>query len=284
MKKNTCPSCGAAIGIGSNQCTYCGSVLVYSSDTGSYSLTSVKCPKCGTLNGSDAAYCANCSQKLLDTCLNCGEKISVMATHCVRCGASHSAAKLALEDSDMPELRAAVTMSRNTQYSEAHDIFETLEPTHKESAEFYAAWILNYQRWAASMDNDSTMHSFAAAYRTRARELLASCEKLFPESRAIQDVKHEVEINTRITRPKKTSACFVATAIYRGEDCEEIKVLRDWRDKQLIKTHYGDALVSLYNLVGPVVARVIYRYPSTRRALRPLVDKLVALIQSTNRP
>ena len=279
MKKNSCPSCGASIETGSDRCEYCGSVLVYASDSGTYSVESVRCPKCGTQNRPNAAYCANCSQKLLDTCMNCGAKISIVAMHCTRCGASHNMEDSDTEDSDLPKLKTAVALSNGSQYAEANDMFETLEPTHRKSAEFYAAWILNYQRWATSMDNDSTMHSFAAAYRTRARDLLASSEKLFPESQEIQKARCEVEENTRIKPIKKSSGCFIATAVYGSEDCEEIDVLRNWRDKILMKTHYGPDLVRMYYITGPKMARFLHKSPYVKRAVRYLIDMFVAIIR-----
>ena len=54
---------------------------------------------------------------------------------------------------------------------------------------------------------------------------------------------------------KKSSGCFITTAAcaYKGlpDNCTELQVLRDFRDKELMQTQRGSELVSEYYRIAP---------------------------------
>jgi len=62
---------------------------------------------------------------------------------------------------------------------------------------------------------------------------------------------------------KKGSGCFITTAVcqFRGlqDDCYELQQLRLFRDKQLMQTPEGEALVARYYLEAPMIATRLSR-------------------------
>ena len=68
--------------------------------------------------------------------------------------------------------------------------------------------------------------------------------------------------------PTKSGNCFIATAAYGTSMCEELNMLRRFRDETLLNTLYGKAFVATYYKVGPKVARLISRHELLRTAVR----------------
>ncbi|MDO8282301.1 MAG: CFI-box-CTERM domain-containing protein [Thermodesulfovibrionia bacterium] len=72
-----------------------------------------------------------------------------------------------------------------------------------------------------------------------------------------------------------SSGCFIATAAYGSYFEPHVKVLRDFRDKVLLKNSIGNAFVKFYYTGSPPIADLISRHESlqlaTRLALTPLV-------------
>ena len=69
--------------------------------------------------------------------------------------------------------------------------------------------------------------------------------------------------------------CFVATAAYGSDLAPEIVYLSRFRDKVLLRTPLGKALVGLYYRAAPCLANFIKSRPKaqclTRQMLRPIV-------------
>src|SRR5512136_645578 len=78
-----CGSCGASPltdnGDGTIACPYCGSTFAHPERV---------CPRCQTVNESDARQCISCGQTLRQPCARCGTLNWSQATYCQRCGAS----------------------------------------------------------------------------------------------------------------------------------------------------------------------------------------------------
>jgi hypothetical protein len=70
---------------------------------------------------------------------------------------------------------------------------------------------------------------------------------------------------------KKNGNCFIATAIY-GADAPETNALRVWRDKRLLPTMTGRALVSCYYVVSPCVAKFLKRNKQSAAIVRTALD------------
>ena len=79
--------------------------------------------------------------------------------------------------------------------------------------------------------------------------------------------------------------CFVATAAYGTPMHEDVKVLREARDRFLMPTAFGRFLVGAYYRIGPILARIIRpRAPLravVRSALAPAVRIAARLIGRT---
>ena len=78
-----CASCGASPltdnGDGTIACPYCGSTFAHPERV---------CPRCQTVNESDARQCTACGQTLRQPCARCGTLNWSQATYCHRCGTS----------------------------------------------------------------------------------------------------------------------------------------------------------------------------------------------------
>jgi len=79
---------------------------------------------------------------------------------------------------------------------------------------------------------------------------------------------------------RKTPDCFIATTVY-GENSEQVRVLRDYRDNFLIKNFGGRKLVNLYySGIGEKVAYFFEnKIPRTIPLIRRCLDFLVENIE-----
>lgn len=73
--------------------------------------------------------------------------------------------------------------------------------------------------------------------------------------------------------------CFVASAIFCGSDVPQVATLRRYRDEVMARSPTGRLFVRAYRQVGPFLARVVLRHPSTRRYLRPMLDRIARRVQ-----
>jgi hypothetical protein len=85
------------------------------------------------------------------------------------------------------------------------------------------------------------------------------------------------EIETTAIHFTTVSPCFVATAAYGSPLDARIGVLRRFRDRYLRGNAVGDALVGLYQEVGPVLAHAIQDDEDARAAVRWALEPIVAL-------
>lgn len=65
----------------------------------------------------------------------------------------------------------------------------------------------------------------------------------------------------------RNQGCFIATAIYGGENAYEVELLRDFRDRKLIILPYGRLFVKFYYLLSPFIALLITK----TKVLRPFL-------------
>ena len=73
---------------------------------------------------------------------------------------------------------------------------------------------------------------------------------------------------------KFNEGCFIATAVYADPYAAEVIAIRRFRDETLLKTWFGQSLVSLYYRCSPLVARFLSRTPRAAQIIRPLLDRL----------
>ena len=67
-----------------------------------------------------------------------------------------------------------------------------------------------------------------------------------------------------------SNGCFVATATF-GPDNPTLKKLRQFRDERLCKSSAGRQLIRIYQVVGPLAARGVDRYPASKRYIAPVL-------------
>lgn len=78
------------------------------------------------------------------------------------------------------------------------------------------------------------------------------------------------------------SGCFIATAAYGTPAAKEIAILREFRDKVLLRNSVGDGLVDFYYRTSPPIADIISRHAVLRTIVREaFVDPIVAAMKSS---
>jgi hypothetical protein len=76
---------------------------------------------------------------------------------------------------------------------------------------------------------------------------------------------------TQTQAQPRSGPCFIATAVYGSANASEVLVLRAFRDDTLLSSKLGRALVDVYYLFSPPVARLL----SANRRLRNIVRRAV---------
>jgi hypothetical protein len=71
--------------------------------------------------------------------------------------------------------------------------------------------------------------------------------------------------------------CFIATAAFTSPASEEVRVLREFRDRCLAKSFIGRGFISFYYACSPPVARVISRHETLRTFVRVILFPVVTV-------
>jgi len=69
--------------------------------------------------------------------------------------------------------------------------------------------------------------------------------------------------------------CFIATAAFGTPLAQELNVLRNYRDRTLLKTALGKALVKCYYKVSPPLAEIIKTTEAMRKPVRLLIQTIL---------
>lgn len=69
-------------------------------------------------------------------------------------------------------------------------------------------------------------------------------------------------------------SCFVATAVFETSDCEELRILRRFRDESLDRALIGRILTRIYYRIGPSIADYVKMRPRLKRATRFILSFL----------
>lgn len=81
-------------------------------------------------------------------------------------------------------------------------------------------------------------------------------------------------------RPKKSSGCYIATAVYGSYDCPQVWTLRRYRDNQLAKTWCGRRFIAIYYAISPTLVRWFGNTKWFQNIWKNILDKKVQLLQS----
>jgi len=76
---------------------------------------------------------------------------------------------------------------------------------------------------------------------------------------------------------EKQKLCFIATAAYRTPSHPHVEILRDFRDRYLVRSHPGRRVIEFYYRHSPLVADLISRHAVLRAAVRIQLLPFVSL-------
>ncbi len=74
---------------------------------------------------------------------------------------------------------------------------------------------------------------------------------------------------------RKKEGCYIATMVYGDYDHPQVLVLRRFRDKQLLSTHFGKAFVKFYYWVSPGLVTLLSRKKKINTLIRSCLDRFV---------
>lgn len=75
-------------------------------------------------------------------------------------------------------------------------------------------------------------------------------------------------------------SCFVATAVYGGENMRQVRVLRAWRDTVIVPSgRWGQSFARFYDWIGPYGSRLIQRFPRLQAPMRYIIDRVVKVVE-----
>jgi hypothetical protein len=100
----------------------------------------------------------------------------------------------------------------------------------------------------------------------KAKVFLGKVLELDPDGEAGKAAQVMLEKINSDPRIKDKGRCFIATAAMGSADSSEVKTLRSFRDKVLMKNRAGRLLVAAYYEVSPPVARLLERNEALRTA------------------
>ncbi len=77
----------------------------------------------------------------------------------------------------------------------------------------------------------------------------------------------------------KRGACYVATCVYGDYDSPEVRILRQFRDRRLLRSAHGRMFVRIYYAIGPSLIRWGGQRRLFRAAVRRTLDPLVQVLR-----
>jgi len=89
----------------------------------------------------------------------------------------------------------------------------------------------------------------------------------------MQSFKQKVE--------QKSSACFIATAVYGSPFVKEVIILQNFRDKVLVRTLLGRLFITAYYRLSPPFARLISQSEILKKMVKAtIISPLVRLVKN----
>lgn len=92
--------------------------------------------------------------------------------------------------------------------------------------------------------------------------------------------RNPAQLLTKISAAKsvgRDKRCFIASQVY-GDDAPQTDSLRAWRDRSLMPSMAGRALVHLYYATSPALAAALRRSALATRVVRALLDRVVTRV------
>jgi hypothetical protein len=72
-----------------------------------------------------------------------------------------------------------------------------------------------------------------------------------------------------------SGGCYVATAVYGSYDCNEVWVLRRFRDNCLDKTWFGRLFIKTYYAISPTIVKIFGKSKLFNKTWKFVLDKMV---------
>lgn len=138
------------------------------------------------------------------------------------------------------------------------------------------------RRWwirAADLGNPESIHNMrVAAEQDAAKAATQAASTAGRPPRATQGGAPEA----RPTEPRAhKNGCYVATAVYGSYDCQEVWVLRRWRDTRLAPSAPGRHVIRLYYRISPTVVTAFGNQRWFVYAGRRALDRFVARLRAS---
>jgi len=143
--------------------------------------------------------------------------------------------------------------------------------------------------WYVCYDNKGDSEAFLAEERKIAKLLLdkgASVNVTNSGGIALYNKKTDPEIASMIQakfpnlEKGKSSACYVATAVYGSYDCPQVWTLRRYRDYTLAETWYGRAFIKTYYAISPTLVKWFGHTDWFKNMWKGKLDRMVAKLQA----
>lgn len=237
------------------------------------------------------------------TCSGCGYRFESSRRYCRTCG-NDSEDPLAGEVAGVPELNAAFSASRGGEaadyraalpfFAEAVNHIDSLPQPVAVMALY--EYVLSFYRSNYRSDGMSSLRradmTVAAQAAEDGRRLLA---KLPPEvrgelgsivGRIFDDALKEAgrsSATSAAAPAAKQSGCFIATAVFGSYDADEVRALREFRDRVLLRSALGARLTGIYYEVSPALVPHIRNRPMVRASLRAALRLVVGVVDPRNR-
>ena len=94
--------------------------------------------------------------------------------------------------------------------------------------------------------------------------------------------KSKNDINTFSTQKpqaqQKKAACFIATAVFNSYESIEVKQLRIFRDKYLLKSFFGRLIVLMYYRIGPSLVKFVRKSSLIESILKRFLISVIRII------
>jgi hypothetical protein len=103
-----------------------------------------------------------------------------------------------------------------------------------------------------------------------------------PSATIVMDGDKDIYVNfyyvgEGIEKKLKEMGCFIATAAYGDPSHPDVEILRQFRDRYLMKSRLGRDFVRLYYRYSPPVAKFVAKYPFLRAVSRAALYPMVAV-------
>ena len=76
-----------------------------------------------------------------------------------------------------------------------------------------------------------------------------------------------------------SGGCYIATCVYGSYDCDEVKVLRNFRNTRLSKSVAGKKFINIYYYISPKLVKTFGRSKLFHMIFKPMCDWLVGIVR-----